>query len=204
MYKKYRRYFAALSKIEGFTNWVIAKVRLTENHGGIYESGHEDESILRAGIKKHRKNYAILVTGDAMLNLEVHLIKIISKNDDGFNSVSVDEGKKSRVEFEEYIFHQNMKFVASMEFQKNEIMDFVRDVGDKNPIHSTEKPIVPGFLMLECLLEMENISSCDIKYILPVVEGEKIEIYKNTGNLEAWVWNCAAGGYVKIFELLPL
>lgn len=204
VYKKYRRYFASLSKIEGFKNWVIAKVLFKNDNCERDIVIRECVSDLSAEIKKQRKNYAVLIVKDDRINFEVHLMRIVNKTKDGFNTASVRAGEKSEAEFEEYIQHENMNFYDFVVFEKDEILDFVRDVQDKNPIHRTENAVVPGFLMLEYLLEREAISSCDIKYILPVFEGEKIEIYRNDRKFDAWVWHCIDGSYVKavrVFEL---
>ena len=207
MDKRFRRYFASLSEVGGFANWVIAKVRLKIENNSCEMDEYEKHSTLSADIKKQRKNYAVLITWDDKITLEVHLIRITSKNKDSFNSISIHDSGIIEKEFDEYLCRGNMFFYDSVVFEKSDILDFVQEVGDENPIHSTKNAVVPGFLMLEHLLEKENIMSCDIKYIQPVFEGEKIEIYKGEKNFEAWVWHYIDGSYVKavkVFELYLL
>lgn len=201
----FRKYFAALSEIDGFINWVIAKVRVEKKDSTHGAENFKDSSKVSAGIKKQKKNYAVIIVQDDKVSFEVHLIRIVSKNEDGFNSLAVHDNGKGKVEFGEYLYDKSMNFYEAMVFEADEIMNFVDDVGDQNPIHRTKNSVVPGFLILENLLDDESITvSCDIKYILPVFEGEKIEIYKNDRKFEAWVWrgdgeNCMKA--VKIFEL---
>ncbi len=119
-----RRYFAAFSKISGFSNWVIAKAVLelkkpeikngclrTEtgisqkesecfNRGGhdadkvkcgLSDCIYKDRDEPTAEILRQKKNYALMSVGGnfldgSKLRLDIHLIKITSSNENGFNS----------------------------------------------------------------------------------------------------------------------
>ena len=205
-----RKYFSAFSKISGYSNWVIAKVRLNicETNSGldkldcIYEAVGIDE--LKAEIVKSKKNYAVMsVNGDFLkglqIGIDVHLIKILKESENGFNSSVNRASFKTDNDFKDYIDNSGLKEEFNIFFEKEEIIDFVCEVGDNNPIHRTKKAVVPGFLILEKILEntgkniisdkdIENkVIEMEIKYILPVFEGETVYIYLKENKVEGWV-----------------
>ena len=198
-----RNYFAALSKPEGFENWVIAKVEIKAAVTADELDSDVSSNEINVQIKKKKKNYALIIVEDNIVSFEVYLIRIMNKSNDGFNMSSSGSGKRNKADFWQYLSDENMFLDNTISFNKDEIMEFVCDVGDSNPIHRTENAVVPGLLMVERLLELYSVLSCEIKYILPVFEGEKIEIYRKADGLEAWIWRDADkkdAGYVKVFE----
>ncbi len=223
-----RRYFAAFSKIPGFSNWVIAKASLelkkpeikniclrTEighsETGNKYaepgcsemfnkcnqtETGHSemdkgdcdrnrydaDKFKCRlsdciyyndepaAEILRQKKNYALMSVSESFLDgskirLDIHLIKLISSNEKGFN-LSVDktndgitdsDAKDKEHISDEYMGVECNGKICDMLFGNKEIIDFVESVDDKNPIHRNEKAVVPGFLIMEKFLEDKDL-----------------------------------------------
>ena len=201
--RKIRKYFAALSKPDGFENWVIAKVEIKSAVTAGELESNVNSGKINVLIKKKKKNYALISVRDNVVSFEVYLIRIINKSNDGFNTSSSESCKREKADFLQYLSNENMFLESTISFNKDEIMDFVCDVGDSNPIHRTENAVVPGLLMFEGLLELYTVLSCEIKYILPVFEDEKIGLYRKADGLEAWIWRDADkknAGYVKVFE----
>lgn len=211
-YKNLRKLFGAFSRLEGFTNWVIAKAELKIDgdsnlklNNDIHNENINDDAkdrILKAEIKKQKKNYVLTYVADKSVELQIHLMKILNRDKFGFNSYVCNKEGKDKAYFEDYVKGCDIFFVGNMSFDKKDILDFVNDVNDNNPIHRTQSAVVPGFLILERLLksgylnDKEKLNTkiydrktefCEIKYLLPVFEKEKIEIYKNNKNFEAWI-----------------
>ena len=223
-----RRYFAAFSKIPGFSNWVIAKASLelkkpeikniclrTEighsEMGNKYaepgcsemsnkcnqtETGHSEMDIgdcdrnrydadkvkcrlsdciyyndePEAEILRQKKNYALMSVSerfldDSKIRLDIHLIKLISSNEKGFNlsvdktndGISDSDAKDKEHISDEYMGVESNGKICDMLFGNKEIIDFVESVDDKNPIHRNEKAVVPGFLIMEKFLEDKDL-----------------------------------------------
>lgn len=223
-----RRYFAAFSKIPGFSNWVIAKASLelkkpeikniclrTEighsEMGNKYaepgcsemsnkcnqtETGHSEmdngdcdrnrydadkvkcrlsdciyyNDEPEAEILRQKKNYALMSVSerfldDSKIRLDIHLIKLISSNEKGFNlsvdktndGISDSDSKDKEHISDEYMGVESNGKICDMLFGNKEIIDFVESVDDKNPIHRNEKAVVPGFLIMEKFLEDKDL-----------------------------------------------
>lgn len=72
-------------------------------------------------------------------------------------------------------------------FSAPEVFDFVREVGDKNKIHRTENPIVPGLLILKNFLSDEKFSGCEhvtMKFKNFVTAGENLFLTIDGNNFE--------------------
>lgn len=197
-----RRYFAAFSKIPGFSNWVIAKASLelkkpeikniclgTETGHSEMDNGDCDRNRYdadkvkcrlsdciyyndepEAEILRQKKNYALMSVSESFLDgskirLDIHLIKIISSNENGFNS-SVDKKNDSITDSDakdkehisdEYMGVESDGKICDMLFENREIIDFVESADDKNPIHRNEKAVVPGFLIMEKFFECKDL-----------------------------------------------
>ena len=223
-----RRYFAAFSKIPGFSNWVIAKASLelkkpeikniclrTEighsEMGNKYaepgcsemsnkcnqtETGHSEmdngdcdrnrydadkvkcrlsdciyyNDEPEAEILRQKKNYALMSVSerfldDSKIRLDIHLIKLISSNEKGFNlsvdktndGISDSDAQDKEHISDEYMGVESNGKICDMLFGNKEIIDFVESVDDKNPIHRNEKAVVPGFLIMEKFLEDKDL-----------------------------------------------
>ena len=223
-----RRYFAAFSKIPGFSNWVIAKASLElkkpeikniclrkeighSEMGNKYaepgcsemsnkcnqtETGHSEmdngdcdrnrydadkvkcrlsdciyyNDETAAEILRQKKNYALMSVSerfldDSKIRLDIHLIKLISSNEKGFNlsvdktndGISDSDAKDKEHISDEYMGVESNGKICDMLFGNKEIIDFVESVDDKNPIHRNEKAVVPGFLIMEKFLEDKDL-----------------------------------------------
>lgn len=238
-----RRYFAAFSKIPGFSNWVIAKASLelkkpeikniclrTEighsEMGNKYaepgcseisnkcnqtETGHSEmdngdcdrnrydadkvkcrlsdciyyNDEPEAEILRQKKNYALMSVSESFLDgskirLDIHLIKIMTSNENGFNlsvdktmsrnenafnssadrtndSIADSDAKDKEHISDEYMGVESDGKICDMLFENREIIDFVESVDDRNPIHRNEKAVVPGFLIMEKFLEDKDL-----------------------------------------------
>lgn len=223
-----RRYFAAFSKIPGFSNWVIAKASLElkkpeikniclrkeighSEMGNKYaepgcsemsnkcnqtETGHSEmdngdcdrnrydadkvkcrlsdciyyNDEPEAEILRQKKNYALMSVSerfldDSKIRLDIHLIKLISSNEKGFNlsvdktndGISDSDAKDKEHISDEYMGVESNGKICDMLFGNKEIIDFVESVDDKNSIHRNEKAVVPGFLIMEKFLEDKDL-----------------------------------------------
>jgi hypothetical protein len=61
-------------------------------------------------------------------------------------------------------------------FTKEEILDFVNDVNDENPIHRTDHPVVPGCLTVKLLHDgpCRGMSSIHVRFHEPCFAGEEV------------------------------
>lgn len=57
-----------------------------------------------------------------------------------------------------------------------EVLDFVRTVGDRNPVHRTAVPIVPGYQLLCTLAARVPASTYDLRLRAPVRAGQTVRI----------------------------
>ena len=80
-----RNYFAALSKPDGFENWVIAKVEIKAAVTADELDSNVNSNEINVQIKKKKKNYALIIVEDNIVSFEVYLIRIMNKSNDGFN-----------------------------------------------------------------------------------------------------------------------
>jgi len=83
-------------------------------------------------------------------------------------------------------------------FTAEEVKNFVEEVDDKNKIHQTKNPVVPGLLILEKILEVEPFSEekfLRLRFKNFVVAGEKL----NLRRADEKVFEILSGDEVKIF-----
>lgn len=129
---------------------------------------YNDETA--AEILRQKKNYALMSVSESFLDgskirLDIHLIKLISSNEKGFNlsvdktndGISDSDAKDKEHISDEYMGVESNGKICDMLFGNKEIIDFVESVDDKNPIHRNEKAVVPGFLILEKFLEDKDL-----------------------------------------------
>lgn len=138
--QQYRNILRMFSNVGNYDGYFIGKVSLEFNMAA--DAGKMNEN--RAHIIKSRENYAELAASgdfaDGYLSIHMYLMKPVSKAVAQNNS-----GDQNKYDV------QN-KYTQDMIFSKSEILSFVSDTGDFNPIHQGEHPVVPGLLILEKLI----------------------------------------------------
>ncbi len=68
-------------------------------------------------------------------------------------------------------------------FTPQEVAEFVRAVNDVNTIHQGERPVVPGLLILEQLLQTSDYkgaSNLTLKFVRPAFSGEALTIAEDS------------------------
>lgn len=138
--RQYRNILRRFSNAGNYDGYFIGKVSLEFNMAA--DAGKMSEN--QAHIIKIRGNYAELAAGgdfaDGYLSIHMYLMKPVSKAVAQNNS-----GDQNKYDV------QN-KYTQDMIFSKSEILSFVSDTGDFNPIHQGGHPVVPGLLILEKLI----------------------------------------------------
>ena len=146
--QQYRNILRMFSNTGNYDGYFIGKVSLEFNMAA--DAGKMNEN--RAHIIKSRENYAELAAGgdfaDGYLSIHMYLMKPVSKA--AAQNNSGDQNKSATAN----------EYTPDMIFSKSEILSFVSDTGDFNPIHQGEHPVVPGLLILEKLiLERLNLQT---------------------------------------------
>ena len=138
--QQYRNILRRFSNTGNYDGYFIGKVSLEFNMAA--DAGKMSEN--QAHIIKSRENYAELAAGgdfaDGYLSIHMYLMKPVSKAVAQNNS-----GDQNKHDVPN-------KCTPDMIFSKSEILSFVSDTGDSNPIHQGEHPVVPGLLILEKLI----------------------------------------------------
>lgn len=138
--QQYRNILRRFSNAGNYDGYFIGKVSLEFNMA----AGAGKMSENQAHIIKSRENYAELVASgdfaDGYLGIHMYLMKPVSRA--AAQNNSGDQNKHDVPN----------KCTPDMIFYKSEILSFVSDTGDCNPIHQGEHPVVPGLLILEKLI----------------------------------------------------
>ena len=138
--RQYRNILRRFSNAGNYDGYFIGKVSLEFNMAA--DAGKMSEN--QAHIIKIRENYAELAAGgefaDGYLSIHMYLVKPVSKAATQSNS-----GVQNK-------FATVNEYAQDMIFSKSEILSFVSDTWDFNPIHQGEHPVVPGLLILEKLI----------------------------------------------------
>lgn len=138
--QQYRNILRRFSNTGNYDGYFIGKVSLEFNMAA--DAGKMSEN--QAHIIKSRENYAELAASgdfaDGYLSIHMYLMKPVSKA--AAQSNSGDQNKHDVPN----------KCTPDMIFSKSEILSFVSDTWDFNPIHQGEHPVVPGLLILEKLI----------------------------------------------------
>lgn len=138
--RQYRNILRRFSNAGNYAGYFIGKVSLEFNMAA--DAGKMSEN--QAHIIKSRENYAELAAGgdfaDGYLSIHMYLMKPVSKAAAQSNS-----GVQNK-------FATVNEYTQDMIFSKSEILSFVSDTGDFNPIHQGGHPVVPGLLIMEKLI----------------------------------------------------
>ena len=69
-------------------------------------------------------------------------------------------------------------------FTETEVSNFTASVGDANPVHKLNPPIVPGLLILETLCEIFKPASVKLRFKNFITAGEPLSLHVDGGCLE--------------------
>ena len=167
--QQYRNILRRFSNTGNYDGYFIGKVSLEFNMAA--DAGKMSEN--QAHIIKSRENYAELAAGgdfaDGYLSIHMYLMKPVSKAVAQNNSG--DQNKSTQ----------------DMIFSKDEILSFVSDTGDFNPIHQGEHPVVPGLLILEKLI-LDFMHSFIIRFRTPLYADELVRLvpHKALGRMDGY------------------
>lgn len=183
--RQYRNILRRFSNAGNYDGYFIGKVSLEFNMDA--DAGKMSEN--QAHIIKSRENYAELAAGgdfaDGYLSIHMYLMKPVSKATAQSNS-----GVQNK-------FATVNEYTQDMIFSKSEILSFVSDTGDFNPIHQGEHPVVPGLLIMEKII-LDLIHSFGIRFRTPLYADEPVRLvpHKASGRMDGY--KCSDG--VELFS----
>ena len=162
--------FQKFSGIEGYDGWMIGRAEQLEA-----EDTRTTEDIKTCVIKKKKKDYIILEAFSQEEGLRLLLIKPSVSNQPERSA-----GECSMDGFEP---------VAERSFTAEEILFFVKETKDTNPIHRTNSPVVPGLMMYEWFIsnvisKEEPSGRIQIHFREPLFAGENLMIYRRRDRKE--------------------
>lgn len=178
--RQYRNILRRFSNAGNYDGYFIGKVSLEFNMAADAEKMSENQ----AHIIKSRENYAELAAGgdfaDGYLSIHMYLMKPVSKAAAQSNS-----GVQNK-------FATVNEYAQDMIFSKSEILSFVSDTGDFNPIHQGGHPVVPGLLILEKLI-LDLMHSFIIRFRTPLYADEPVRLvpHKASGRMDGY--KCSDG-----------
>lgn len=178
--QQYRNILRMFSNTGNYDGYFIGKVSLEFNMAA--DAGKMSEN--QAHIIKSRENYAELAAGgdfaDGYLSIHMYLMKPVSKAAAQSNS-----GVQNK-------FATVNEYTQDMIFSKSEILSFVSDTGDFNPIHQGEHPVVPGLLIMEQLI-LDLMHSFIIRFRTPLYADEPVRLvpHKASGRMDGY--KCSDG-----------
>lgn len=188
--RQYRNILRRFSNAGNYDGYFIGKVSLEFNMAA--DAGKMSEN--QAHIIKSRENYAELAAGgdfaDGYLSIHMYLMKPVSKAATQSNS-----GVQNK-------FATVNEYTQDMIFSKSEILSFVSDTGDFNPIHQGGHPVVPGLLIMEKLILQTDIGhigifdlihSFIIRFRTPLYADEPVRLvqHKASGRMDGY--KCSDG-----------
>lgn len=178
--RQYRNILRRFSNAGNYDGYFIGKVSLEFNMAA--DAGKMSEN--QAHIIKSRENYAELAAGgdfaDGYLSIHMYLMKPVSKAAAHSNS-----GVQNK-------FATVNEYTQDMIFSKSEILSFVSDTGDFNPIHQGGHPVVPGLLIMEKLI-LDLMHSFTIRFRTPLYADEPVRLvsHKDSGRMDGY--KCSDG-----------
>ena len=178
--RQYRNILRRFSNAGNYDGYFIGKVSLEFNMAA--DAGKMSEN--QAHIIKIRENYAELAAGgefaDGYLSIHMYLVKPVSKAATQSNS-----GVQNK-------FATVNEYAQDMIFFKSEILSFVSDTGDFNPIHQGEHPVVPGLLIMEKLI-LDLMHSFIIRFRTPLYADEPVRLVPHKASRRMDGYKCSDG-----------
>jgi hypothetical protein len=192
--KELKKLFRKFSEIKDFDGWVIGKL--------VFYKREKDPEIVCV-LKKRREKAAVLEVEGEGLCIEMYLLKPGKAEEKsqvwGEKETLLNVGESQEVQklqkpqtpqvlqelqkdmiFRKYGFSlENCVEVISKVFSEEEILAFAADVEDENPIHRTQKPVVPGLLLAEWMWVDGKISLEEKKIVFhaPAYARETVTVY---------------------------
>lgn len=178
--RQYRNILRRFSNAGNYDGYFIGKVSLEFNMAA--DAGKMSEN--QAHIIKSRENYAELAAGgdfaDGYLSIHMYLMKPVSKAAAQSNS-----GVQNK-------FATVNEYTQDMIFSKSEILSFVSDTWDFNPIHQGEHPVVPGLLIMEKLI-LDLMHSFIIRFRTPLYADEPVRLVQHKASRRMDGYKCSDG-----------
>lgn len=135
-----RKLFCSLTLQQEIYDWIIGELCLVQ----------EKESIsFPAQFRIRKEKYVVLETAQEGMRLQMHLVC------PGIGNCWKSSGMPTK---KLYTGKKNCLLLCEKSFSKEEIFLFVREVGDANPLHQMDVPVVPGCLIAEWLWGAQGVS----------------------------------------------
>lgn len=180
-----RELFYSIALKQEVHDWIIGELCLIQE---------KEKVSFPARFCIRKEKYVVLETAQEGMRLQMHLVCPGGKDSPG---ESIYFGKKL------YTGKQNCVLLCEKSFSKEEIFLFVREIGDTNPLHQMDAPVVPGCLIAEwlwgaqgltedCLSQdflPENYIPRDrkkawkqtLRFYAPLYASQSMEVYRDMG-----------------------
>lgn len=164
----YRKLATSFSEIKGFDGWMIAKAEFNTVELNFSKNTNiETIETKNTKILKQRRNYCTIMSeiiyNNMKYSLVAHLVKPKSRSTR--NPVNVSD---------------NCSYLFTLKYTKEDIRQFVCDLGDYNYIHQTDTPVVSGFLVFRDILKKLFLGTgkCTIVFRNPAFADETIDVFQ--------------------------
>lgn len=161
----YRKLVASFSEIKGFDGWMIAKAEF--NTVELNSNKNTNIETKNTKISKQRRNYCTIMSEIIYNNMEYSLIAdlVKPKSCGTFNHVNISD---------------NGSYLFTLKYTKEDIRQFVCDLGDYNYIHQIDTPVVSGFLVFGDILKKLFLKTgkCTIVFRNPAFADETIDVFQ--------------------------
>lgn len=188
-YEPNREDFRCFSAIKKYVGFWMGKISCQQAPLEI-----SDSSYGQVNVRKCRKNFVILELPKEEYILTVTLFRPEQ------NSKTLRTGESAkRLQIAKW---KDLRWteMGRRVFTTEEILDFVTSIQDENEIHRTATPVVPGFQMLEWLLEVlsdDDWRTWEISFHVSVLAGQELCLYPCTEGYQCilaetgeLLWNC--------------
>lgn len=163
----------ALSEFQGFEGWLIGKcnVRIANQ---LEVKGKNKEEFFKASLLKRNNMLAVFQVYGNHGNLEGKLALTLIKTDLTNSSRRGLNGKRGEM-------------YGTLVFSSEQVSRFLDSVSDSNPIHKGDDAIVPGFMIMNQVVEQageelhkktgENFKT-EVRFLSPMKTGQPAELWK--------------------------
>ncbi len=157
----YKKLVTNFSAIKGFDGWMIAKAE--------FNILNKDINIETNNIKilKQQRNYCTIISKIIDNDMEYTLVAYLVKPKPCHTCNSANA-------------RNNCSYLFTLKYTKEDIRQFVYDLGDYNYIHQTDMPVVPGFLVLWDIIKklFLGIGKYTIVFKNPAFANEVIDVFQ--------------------------